>query len=513
MAPAATSTPATAPRPRLVRLLVGPALAAMVLWLSPGEAPAVARMAAITVWMAAWWVTEAVPVAVTALLPLVLLPAAGIASVDDAGREYGRGTIFMFLGGFLLALGLQASGCHRRIALAIVHRIGSRERRLVLGCMLAAGTLSMWMSNTSCTLLLFPIVLSLLGAAREQGADERAVRRLGAPLMLAIAHGSTIGGLATPIGTPTNLVFRQVFPRLFPNAPEFGFTDWMLIGVPLSLVFLLAGWLVLTRVAFRLPDEDLFGGRDAVAGLRSRLGPVRRDEWITGALFALTALLWVTGQGLDLGGLHVPGWQNLPALGGRIDDSVVAVAMACLLFVLPSGDRPGESLLEWEHAREVPWGILLLFGGGFALASGLSASGLSAWASGLFLGLTGAPPLLVLLVACVGLVLLSEFASNTATAQIALPILASAAVSLHMDPRALMIPATLSGSCAFMMPVGTPPTSIVFGSGYVSMRDMLRAGLCFNVLGLILVIGAFELIGRPLLGIEPGVLPAWAVTP
>jgi len=513
----------------LWRIGLGPACGALVLAAGPGDDPAIGAMAAVAVWMAAWWATEAVPVAVTALLPLVLMPLAGLASVSEVAREYGRETIFLFLGGFLLALGLQRSGAHRRLALTIVAAIGSRPRRLVLGCMLAAASLSMWLSNTSTTLLLLPIALSLLATAREQGASPAALARLGLPLMLGVAHGATIGGLATPVGTPTNLVFRQIFPQLFPDAPTPGFAQWMAIGLPLALIFVLVAWWLLVAVIFRLPDEDLFGGvhdagagpatpatrRDAAAAtlarLRAELGPLRRDEVLASALFGITALLWITGRDLDLGAFTLPGWQSSALFAGRVDDNVVAIAMAIVLFLLPSRDRPGRRLLEWSDTAEVPWGILLLFGGGFALAAGFQTSGLSAWAGGLFTQLEGAPPLVLALVACLSLTLLSEFASNTATAQIALPILASVAVTLAVDPRALMIPATLTASCAFMMPVGTPPASIVYATGWVPIRSMIRAGIWLNLAGLILVLGLFGLIA-PLLGIDlsAGSLPAWA---
>jgi sodium-dependent dicarboxylate transporter 2/3/5 len=236
---------------------------------------------------------------------------------------------------------------------------------------------------------------------------------------------------------------------------------------------------------------------------------MRRDEIATCTLFALTALLWLTGRGVQFGALAVQGWQTLPVFGGRVDDNVVAIAMASLLFMIPSRDRRGERLLEWRHTAEVPWGILLLFGGGFALATGFGASGLSAWASSLFLALEGTPPLLIVLVVCVSLATLSEFASNTATAQIALPIHAPAAVSLAIDPRLLMVPATLAASCSFMMPVGTPPTAIVFGTGYVRMRDLVRVGIWLNVVGIALVVSVFWLLAGPVLGLSDG-LPAWA---
>jgi sodium-dependent dicarboxylate transporter 2/3/5 len=503
--------PASAPaRPafRPLALLLGPALYAGCLIALGGEEPLVARMAGLTVWMAAWWVSEAVPVAVTALLPLVLMPVAGLGRVATVAQDYGRETIFLFLGGFLLALGLQKSGAHRRIALGIASALGSRPDRLVLGFMLATCLLSMWMSNTATTLLIFPIAVSVLTAAREQGAAEADVRRVGTPLLLVTAYGSTIGGMATFVGTPTNLVLRQLYPSLCPGLPEIGFLQWMMLGVPLALLFALLGWWVLVRVLFPLPRADLFaaaGGRDALRRMRAALGPVRRDELLAGGLYAAAALLWITGRSLTLGSFTLPGWQEWAPLGGRVDDNVVAIALALLLFMLPSAQRRGECLLHWSDTRDVPWGILLLFGGGFALATGFESSGLSRRVAEAVAGLAGAPLPLVLAAACGAIVVVSEFASNTATAQIALPVLASAARSLALDPRVLLVPATLAASSAFMMPVGTPPNAIVFASGYVSMRDMVRAGIWFDLLGLLLLLGLFWLLAGPALGIPPQV--------
>jgi sodium-dependent dicarboxylate transporter 2/3/5 len=497
----APAPPRAAVRP--VALLLGPALFAAALLLLRGETPGVACVAGLTAWMACWWVTEALPVAATALLPLVVLPLAGVLNFPAVARDYGRDTIFLFLGGFLLALGLQKSGAHRRIALAIAGALGSRPDRLVLGFLLATAALSMWMSNTATTLLMLPIVLSVLQEAREQGAPEADVRRVGAPLLLATAYGATIGGLATPVGTPTNLVFRELYPQLCPDGAPVGFLQWMLLGVPIAAVYALVGWWLLVRVAFRLPRADLFaaaGGADAIARLRAGLGPVRRDERVAGALYAAAALLWITGKGLDFGAFALPGWQDWGPLAGRADDSVVAIGLALLLFALPSGDRRGEPLLAWTDTRDVPWGILLLFGGGFALGTGFEASGLSQRVAQAFHGLQGAPLPLVQLASCAAIVALSEFASNTATAQICLPILASAAASLQVDPRALLIPATFSASAAFMMPMGTPPNAIVFGCGYLTVRDMVRAGVWFNLLGLALVLGAWWLLAPLALG-------------
>jgi sodium-dependent dicarboxylate transporter 2/3/5 len=313
------------------------------------------------------------------------------------------------------------------------------------------------------------------------------------------------------VGTPTNLVFRQVFPQFFPGAPGIGFAQWMLLGVPLSLVFVLAAWWLFVRVLFPLPDAELLGGRDTIAELRARLGPVRRDELVAGGVFLAAALLWITGKSLDLGALRLPGWQEL--FGGRVDDPVVAIALASLLFVLPSAERRGQTLLEWEHTQQVPWGILLLFGGGFALATGFEASGLSSWAAGLFLGLSGSEPLLVVAVVCAIVVLTSEFASNTATAQIALPILKSASLALAIDPRLLMVPATLAASCGFALPVGTPPSAIVYSTGYVPMRAMVRAGIVLDLLGIALIILFTWLLAGPAFGIDASALPVWAPGP
>lgn len=497
----------------LFALTLGPALALTVLALSPGDDPAVGRMAAIAVWMACWWITEAVPVAVTALLPLVLVPFAGIAPVSDVAENYSRSTIYLFLGGFLIALGLQNSGLHARVALAIVHRVGSRPARLVLGFMLATWALSMWISNTSTTLLMLPIVLSVIATAREQGADEGQLGKVSIAILLGVAYAANMGGMATLVGTPPNLAFARLFVQLFPAAPEVTFFEWMLIALPFSVVFLISGWWLLTRVVLRLPGEELLGGRAVIAGLRADLGPLRRDEALCGAVFVATAVLWMTGSGLNVGDTHIPGWRDLLGVRGFVDDAVVAVTMAIVLFLLPSKDRPGKALLEWRMTSDVPWGILILFGGGFALADGFTTSGLSAWAGTRFEVLAGSSPWLIIALVAAGLSFLTELTSNIATTEMLLPILAAASVTLEIDPRALMIPATLSASCAFMMPVATPPAAIIYASGLVPIRSMVRCGLWFNLLGIALVLAALQLFAVPLLGIDVSSLPEWATLP
>ena len=498
-----------AAKPPLWKVLLGPALAGFVVLLGPGEDPAVARMAAVAVWMAAWWVTEAVPIPVTSLLPLVLMPVLGIEKMKVVAPNYGRSTIFLFLGGFLLALALQASGAHRRMALWIVHRVGSRPRRLVLGFMVASAMLSMWVSNTATVMVLMPIGLSVLSAMKDRGVGEAAIKRLGITVMLGIAYAADIGGMATLVGTPPNLSYKEQLVRLFPGAPDPSFMEWMQLGLPISVLFLGSGWLLLTRVTFRLGDEEMLGSRDAIAELRDRLGPVRRDEKVAAGIFGATALLWMTRKGVTIGGVELPGWGGLLP-DGHVDDATVAVTMAVLLFLIPSRDRPGERLLEWRHAKEVPWGMLLLFGGGFALAAGFRSSGLSLWMGEQFTALKGLPPYAVMIVVCVALTFLTELTSNTATTEMVLPILAAAGVAIGTDPRYLMIPATLSASCAFMMPVASPTQAIVFGSGWVPIREMIRAGIWFNILGVILVSIFFMLLSGAAMGIDPSVVPGWA---
>jgi len=486
--------------PRGIHAAVGVVLALAVA-LAPWPDATVGRMAGVAVWMAYWWVMEAVPIPVTSLLPLVLLPGLGILDFKTVSASYGKPTIFLFLGGFLLALGLQRSGLHRRLALHIVQAVGSQPARLILGFMLASALLSMWLSNTASVMVMLPIALSVIKEAEEAGVAKSTAAKLGTALMLGIAYAADIGGMATPVGTPPNMVLIELQAELLPDLPPIAFGQWMLLGLPLSTVFLATGWFVLAKVLFATDHVDVFGGARAVGDALGKLGPVRRDELASGGVFAATALLWMTGADLRLTqDLVIPGWREATGLL-ELGDGAVAVAAATLLFLLPSGDRPGEALMDWDAAKDVPWGILLLFGGGFALAAGFQQSGLSAVVGASLGGLAGLPePVLVAVVSLV-MTFLTELTSNTATTTLVLPILADAAGTLGVDPRVLMVPATLSASCAFMMPVASPTQAIVFGSGYVTIRQMVRAGIWFNLLGVVLVTVLFVGLGPWVFGL------------
>ncbi len=465
-----------------------------------GLPPSAAVTAGLAVWMAACWVTEVIPIPVTSLLPLALFPLFGVADLESVAACYGKPVIFLFLGGFLLALGLQRSGVHRRIALWIVAHVGSQPSRLIFGFMLATALLSMWISNTATVLVMLPIALALLEEAKQCNTDARNLSRFGIALMLGIAYSADIGGMATPVGTPPNLVFLELYSQLLPNRPSLGFGQWMMMGIPLSVLFLASGWLLLTRLLFPFPATGLFGKSSLIDQARRALGPIRRDEWVSAALFAVVAMLWISGEDVRLGDWTLPGWRSqlgLPMFG----DAAVAIAGASLLFAIPSQDHPGEALLTWKQSAAVPWGLLLLFGGGFALAAGFQASGLSAAIGTALTGLSGTHPVILVVIVCIVITFLTEVTSNTATTALILPILAEASLAMKIDPLLLMIPATLSASCAFMMPVASPTQAIVFGSGYVPIRQMVRAGIGFNLLGIFWVSLIFLLLAQPVFGV------------
>lgn len=459
-------------------------------------------MAGIVVIMAIFWIFEVVPIAITSLFPIFLFPLFGILDTKSTALFFGKEIIFLFLGGLMLAQGIQNSNLHKRIALHIVNIIGSKPANLILGFMLATAGLSMWISNTASVMLMMPIGLSIIEEIKEVKDSKKFLSKFAVALMLGIAYSADIGGMATLIGTPPNLVFMELYHELFPELPTIGFSQWMMMGLPISIIFLFMGWLLMTKVIFRMPKINVFENKNVIKDLLVDLGKLRRDELIAGLIFLMAAILWITGSDIIISeSFTINGWRSTFGLE-MVSDASIAIVTALFLFLIPSKDRPKEMLLTWQKTRELPWGILLLFGGGFAIAGGFNSSGLSTIIGNMIANIGVESPIVIIIIVCFVLTFLTELTSNTATTNLILPILAKASVVLGLDPRILMIPATLSASCAFMMPIASPTQAIVFGSGYVKIKQMIRAGILFNVLGIIVVTGVFYLLAKFAFGIE-----------
>jgi len=446
------------------------------------------RVAAAGVLMAVWWVTEAIPIPATALLPLALFPLLGVADIRDAAAPFANPIIYLFLGGFLIARSMEATGLPKRIALSSIRLLGARPRSIIGGVMASCALLSMWVSNTATALMMLPIGLSLVtlmpgdhpGDDGTEDPGER--RRFGTALMLGIAYACSIGGMGTLIGTPPN-AFLAGF-MLETHGVTIGFAEWMLLGVPVVLVGLPLCFVILTRIAFPIRSRELPGGRELVEGETRALGRMSRAEKRVAVVFALTALAWMTRPILV---------DNIGWLAG-LSDAGIAMTAALILFVLPSGAPGGRRLLDWRLARETPWGVLVLFGGGLSLAAAVESTGLSSWLGAGVGGLAHWPLPLLVLGVVVSVILLTELTSNTATAATFLPVLGGVALGLGRDPLLLAVPAALAASGAFMLPVATPPNAIVYGSGAVRIEDMVRAGIWMNVLFSVLVTVASYLL-------------------
>ena len=472
------------------------------------ERPEVTRMAAVAVLMAGWWITEAIPIPVTALLPVALFPLLGILKGTQTAGLYFNHIIFLFIGGFVFALAMQRWDLHRRIALKILLLLGTSPRRLVLGFMTATWFLSMWISNTAATMMMLPMALAIGGQFRARIAGE-SCRKFTVALLLGVAYSASIGGLATLIGTPPNLSMARILHIVFPGAPELSFATWFAFALPLSVTFLVIAWLMLCRLFLR-GDQVVCAEVGLIEREHREQGPMSFEQRSVLVLFTLLVFGWMFRADIALSGFVIPGWSNLFPAAAFIDDGTIAVAIALLLFLIPSRAQPGARLMDWETAVQLKWGIVLLFGGGFALASGFKESGLSEWMGTQLAGLHDLPPLLIVMGVCLLITFATELTSNTATIEMALPILGSLAVAIEADPLLLMVPATLSASCAFMLPVATPPNAIVFGSGEVRMSDMMRGGILLNLIGVVLITAAVYLLGTSVLGISLDGLPAWA---
>jgi len=480
--------------------------------------PLVGKMTAVVALMAIWWISNAIPLAATSLLPLVLFPLLGIMKGKELAPSYINSTIFLFIGGFLIALAMERWDLHRRIALRVLSYFGHSASTLVLGFMVATAFLSAWISNTATTIAMMPVGLAVISKIEAEYGREGG-KKLGVCLMLGIAYAASIGGIATVVGTPPNLVFRTILSSTFPDAPSISFGQWALIGMPLSLVMLFVTWLILTRLVFPL-GKDLKIEMSIIEKEVKSLGRIAYEEKVVLGVFVMTALLWLFRQDLVLGFFTLPGWENLlnPEVASLIDDGTIAIAMALILFLWPAKSTTKENkpsrIADEAIFKKVPWGIILLFGGGFALAKGFVESGLSNYlALTVFSNFDGLSTLVMVLIICTTMTFLTEFTSNTASTQLVLPILASAAVAQGVNPLALMLPATFAASMAFMMPVATPPNAIIFGSERVTIPQMFKAGFWINLLGIIGITLVLFLFAELVFQFESTVLPSWATLP
>ncbi len=486
------------------------ALLALVAFPVDPENARASRMAGVVLLMAIWWVTDCIPLFATALMPLALFPLLGIMSGAETAPVYFNSVIVLFIGGFMIALTMEKWKLHRRVALAIIETVGGGPSRMILGFMLAAAFLSMWISNTATAVMMVPIGLAMI-LQLEDGFGRDRAHTFSVGLMLGIAYSCSVGGLMTLVGTPPNLALVQIFHILFPEAPPLAFGQWMVLGVPLGLLLLIIIWFLITQVFCRVPS-DLRVDEAVVREERAALGPVTFEEKAVMGVFAATALLWIFRVDLQIGIATIPGWSRLLPHPEMIDDGTVAITLASLLFFIPTRNRSrgDRRVMGPDVIPRLPWNIVLLFGGGFALAKGFQVTGLAQLLGEQFQAISALPTFGLILLVCLSITFLTELTSNTATTQMVLPILANIAVATGTHPLVLMIPATISASCAFMMPVATPPNAIIFGSGRLTVWEMARVGLVLNLVGALVVGVLVFTLGSAVFGIDPSVLPDWA---
>ncbi|MFC4438703.1 MULTISPECIES: SLC13 family permease [Natrialbaceae] len=490
-----------------IGFVLGPLLFA-VLYLSPtpeGLTPEGQAVAAATAWIAVWWMSEAIPIPATSLLPIVLFPLTGALPAGETTPSYANPLIFLFMGGFFLAMAMQRWGLHRRIALRTIKAVGTEPSRLILGFMLATAFLSMWVSNSATVMMMVPIALAVIYQTADL-VDETDLEidtsegnfSFGVALMLCIAYGASVGGVATLIGTPPNILFAGQAGELF--GTTIGFAEWMLYGVPISIVGLVTVYLYVTRVAISPEFDQLPIGADTIDTELERLGSMGTQERMVLVVFVGMAAAWIGASLADQAGL-VPVPEDV--------DTIVAIGGALVLFTLPTKTEDGDHtfLLDWTSGVEIPWGVILLFGGGLAIAAGFGDTGLAAWIGEQLAGLEGVSMVLIILTVVTMTIFLTEVTSNTATTAMLMPILAGVAVGIGVHPYGLMIAGATAASFAFMLPVATPPNAIVFGSGYITLPQMARVGVGLNVLGIILIT-LVALLWLPLAwGIDLGTLP------
>jgi len=464
---------------QVVGRILGPSVFLLMMFTGQSQevmAPEAWRAAAVGLWMAIWWATEAIPVPVTALLPLVLFDPLGISSIRDAAAPYANPTIYLYMGGFIMALALERCNLHRRIALAIVERAGTDGKRLVGGFMFVCAVLSMWMTNTSTTMMLLPIVLSVAVVIRENVPDisDKTRDDFQIAILLGLAYAASIGGLATIIGTPPNALLMAFLADNY--GIEISFARWMLVGIPVTFIMLPVAWYGLTRFLYPCNIPASESVRVHLHTLKEQMGPMRTPEKRVGIVFICLILSWM---------FRKPVTEAFGITG--ISDTGIVITAALLLFILPSGDKADPRLMGWEDVVRLPWGVLVLFGGGLSLAAAVSDTGLALWLGEQLAPLNGWGTAVLVIASVAMVIFLTELTSNLATTATLLPVMAAIAVQAGVPPIVLTVPITIAASCAFMLPVATPPNAIVFSTGAISIPQMVRAGLFLNLIGIIIV--------------------------
>ncbi|WP_281659205.1 DASS family sodium-coupled anion symporter [Halobacillus sp. Cin3] len=482
-APSASSEEDPGPafdRRQKIGLVLGPLLFVITLLFleADGLSSSAVAVLASTLWIATWWITEAVPIPATSLLPLVLFPITGGLDGGTTASSYGDNTIFLFMGGFLIALSMQKWNLHKRIALFIINAVGTSTEQIVLGFMVATGLLSAWISNTATAMMMVPIGMAVIYQASEQlkkqgETVDHSNFNFGKAVMLGVAYSASIGGLATLIGTPPNTIFKGIVEQTY-NI-EISFAGWMAFGAPVSVIFIALTWFYLVKIAYPMKIKELPGGRKVINKERKELGAMSSEEKIVMTVFTLTAAAWISRSFF------------LAQINENINDTMIAMTAAVLLFLIPSSNRKGDYLLDWDTAKGLPWGILLLFGAGLAIASGFQETGLAEWIGTQLTVLDGVNLLVIIVIVTAMVIFLTEITSNTATATMMFPIMASLASAISVHPYSLMIAAGMAASCAFMLPVATPPNAVVFGSGYLRIPDMAKAGFLLNIVAVVLI--------------------------
>ena len=468
---------ATSRKP-LLAMLAGPALFVLVLFLDPFSlGPSANKVLAVAVWMITWWITEAIPMPAVALMPLVLFPLFGIAKISEAALPYANEVVFLFMGGFMIGLGIEKWNLHRRIALSIVRLTGTGGNGIILGFILSTGFISMWLSNTATTMMMYPIAASVISVVFAQQRDSVGARNFALCIMLAIAYASNFGGIGTIIGTPPNVAYVSFISKKF--GYDIPFFSWMLVSLPVAILLLVSLYFVLIRM---FPNRLVANGEmsDLIRDELKALGPITTPEKRVLTIFVLTAFLWIFRDLIN----------KIEVF--KLDDNMIAVFGALLMFIVPAGSEqePTEKILSWQDTSKMAWGILLLFGGGITLAAALEKAGLIGMLGNWLAGFSGSSMLLLILVIATLSIFISEVMSNVAQVIVFAPVVTGIAAAIGADPLALGIPMTLAASCASMMPMGTPPNAIVFSSGYIKLKDMIKAGLVMNLISIVLIVAS-----------------------